>query len=131
MSRCIHVGPATLGDMPRRSRTSLGLHELTRQHLVVHPPSAWGGKIGSGGCSHGPIASSDNDGRCGADSRAVGTDPERGGAFGRAGALVTVGAQGWRVSELVRKLGLSEPTVRLWITRFNAQGLEGLKDAPR
>ena len=39
--------------------------------------------------------------------------------------------QGWRVSDLVRMLGLSDPTVRLWIKRFNAQGLEGLKDAPR
>ena len=39
--------------------------------------------------------------------------------------------EGRRVSELVRLLGLSGPTVRLWITRFNAQGLEGLQDAPR
>ena len=39
--------------------------------------------------------------------------------------------QGWRVSDLVRMLGLSDPTVRMWIKRFNAQGLEGLKDAPR
>jgi transposase len=39
--------------------------------------------------------------------------------------------QGWRVSDLVRMLGLSDPTIRLWIKRFNAHGLEGLKDAPR
>src|SRR5918911_1783657 len=39
--------------------------------------------------------------------------------------------QGWRVSDLVRMLGLSGPTVRVWIKRFNAQGLDGLKDAPR
>ena len=39
--------------------------------------------------------------------------------------------QGWRVSDLVRMLGLSDPTVRVWIKRFNTQGLEGLKDAPR
>jgi transposase len=45
--------------------------------------------------------------------------------------LVLGSRQGWRVSDLVRMQGLSEPTVRLWIKRFNAQGLEGLKDAPR
>jgi transposase len=39
--------------------------------------------------------------------------------------------QGWRVGDLVRMLGWSDPTVRVWIKRFNAQGLEGLKDAPR
>jgi transposase len=39
--------------------------------------------------------------------------------------------QGWRVSDLVRMQGVSEPTVRLWIKRFNAQGLDGLQDAPR
>src|SRR5919202_6889313 len=39
--------------------------------------------------------------------------------------------QGWRVSDLVRMLGLADPTVRLWIKRFNARGLAGLKDAPR
>ena len=39
--------------------------------------------------------------------------------------------EGWRVSELVRRLGVSDPTVRLWIKRFNAQGLAGLQDAPR
>ena len=39
--------------------------------------------------------------------------------------------QGCRVSDLVRMLGLSDPTVRLWIKRFNVHGLEGLKDAPR
>ena len=39
--------------------------------------------------------------------------------------------QGWRVSDLVRMQGLSEPTVRLWIKRFNAHGVEGLTDAPR
>src|SRR5919198_2028043 len=39
--------------------------------------------------------------------------------------------QGWRVSDLVRMQGLSEPTIRLWITRFNAAGVDGLKDAPR
>jgi transposase len=45
--------------------------------------------------------------------------------------LVLWARQGWRVSDLVRMLGLSEATVRLWSKRFNAQGLEGLQDAPR
>jgi transposase len=39
--------------------------------------------------------------------------------------------QGWRVSDLVHMLGLSDPTVRSWIKRFNAHGVAGLKDAPR
>src|ERR687884_1691164 len=39
--------------------------------------------------------------------------------------------QGWRVSDVVHRLGVSDPTVRLWIKRFNAHGVEGLKDAPR
>src|ERR671932_937836 len=39
--------------------------------------------------------------------------------------------EGWRVSELVHKLGVSDPTIRVWIKRFNAQGLAGLQDAPR
>lgn len=39
--------------------------------------------------------------------------------------------QGWRMRDLVQMLGCSEPTVRLWIKRFNAHGVEGLTDAPR
>jgi transposase len=47
-------------------------------------------------------------------------------------ARILLGARaGWWVSDLAQALGLSQPTVRLWITRFNAQGLAGLKDAPR
>ena len=45
--------------------------------------------------------------------------------------LVLWSRQGWRVSDLVRMLGLADPTVRLWIKRFKAQGLAGMKDAPR
>ena len=30
-----------------------------------------------------------------------------------------------------RALGITEATVRLWLTRFNAGGVDGLKDAPR
>jgi transposase len=39
--------------------------------------------------------------------------------------------QGERVPAIARALGRSEATIRLWITRFNAQGLTGLADAPR
>jgi len=38
---------------------------------------------------------------------------------------------GKRVREIVALVGISEPTVRRWITRFNAQGRAGLTDAPR
>jgi transposase len=38
---------------------------------------------------------------------------------------------GARVPALARMLGLCEATVRLWLTRFNAQGVDGLADAPR
>ncbi len=38
---------------------------------------------------------------------------------------------GARVPALARTLGLCEATVRLWLTRFNAHGLDGLADAPR
>ena len=38
---------------------------------------------------------------------------------------------GARVPAIARRLGLCEATVRLWLTRFNAQGLDGLVDAPR
>jgi transposase len=39
--------------------------------------------------------------------------------------------EGARVPALARALGLCEATVRLWLTRFNAQGLDGLGDASR
>ncbi|MDQ3656287.1 MAG: helix-turn-helix domain-containing protein, partial [Chloroflexota bacterium] len=38
---------------------------------------------------------------------------------------------GHRVREIVALAGISEPTVRHWITRCNAQGLAGRADAPR
>ena len=50
---------------------------------------------------------------------------------GHRARLLLWARQGWRVSDLVRRLGLSDPTTRLWIKRFNAQGLAGLQDAPR
>jgi len=39
--------------------------------------------------------------------------------------------QGARVPAIARALGITEATVRTWLTRFNAGGVDGLKDAPR
>jgi len=39
--------------------------------------------------------------------------------------------EGRRVREIIALVGVNEKTVRRWITRFNAQGLTGLRDAPR
>jgi len=40
-------------------------------------------------------------------------------------------SQGWRVPAIAADLRLHEQTVRTWLTRFNAAGLDGLRDAPR
>src|SRR5260221_14535913 len=37
--------------------------------------------------------------------------------------------QGQRVPAIARTLGLCEPTVRLWIKRFNERGLAGVAEA--
>lgn len=39
--------------------------------------------------------------------------------------------QGDRVPAIARTLGRSEATIRLWVTRFNAQGMVGLHDRDR
>jgi transposase len=39
--------------------------------------------------------------------------------------------QGQRVPQIAVELGICEVTVRTWITRFNAAGLDGLRDAGR
>lgn len=39
--------------------------------------------------------------------------------------------EGARVPVIARALGITEATVRQWLTRFNAGGMDGLKDAPR
>ena len=45
--------------------------------------------------------------------------------------LVWRARRGARVPAVARALGVCEATVRLWLTRFNAHGVEGLADAPR
>jgi transposase len=39
--------------------------------------------------------------------------------------------QGQRVGAIKKRLGVADGTVRLWITRFNTRGLEGLHDRRR
>ena len=39
--------------------------------------------------------------------------------------------EGRRVPQLAAELGVCQATARAWIKRFNAAGLEGLRDAPR
>jgi transposase len=56
------------------------------------------------------------------------TDPARAVARAR---IVWEAHRGARVPAVARALGLCEATVRLWLTRFNARGLDGLADAPR
>jgi transposase len=56
------------------------------------------------------------------------TEPAR--AVERA-RIVALAREGQRVPAIARGLGLCEATVRRWLTRFNAAGLDGLADAPR
>jgi transposase len=45
--------------------------------------------------------------------------------------IVWLSAQGWRVPAIAAEVGRGEDTVRLWLRRFDADGLGGLADAPR
>jgi transposase len=45
--------------------------------------------------------------------------------------IIRAAAAGLGLSAIARRLGLRPKTVRRWIDRFNAQGLAGLRDAPR
>lgn len=45
--------------------------------------------------------------------------------------IIGAASQGQRVSAIAAHLHLAAGTVRLWIKRFNADGLNGLADAPR
>jgi transposase len=44
--------------------------------------------------------------------------------------IILQSSQGDRVPAIARTLGVCEPTVRVWIKRFNTQGMAGLGDAP-
>lgn len=45
--------------------------------------------------------------------------------------IITRAAEGKTVATMATELHLSASTVRLWLKRFNADGLPGLEDAPR
>ncbi len=45
--------------------------------------------------------------------------------------MILLSARRQTVPEIARIFELSEPTVRFWIERFNAEGPEGLSDEPR
>jgi transposase len=45
--------------------------------------------------------------------------------------MIWLASQGRRVAAIATALHVNAETVRLWLKRFNAAGLEGLKDAPR
>jgi transposase len=44
--------------------------------------------------------------------------------------IILQASHGQRVPAIARTLGVCEPTVRMWIKRFNERGLAGLADAP-
>jgi transposase len=56
-----------------------------------------------------------------------GTTPQRDNLRAR---IILLRAQGVKVEEVARQLGVSVTCVSKWSSRFEAQGLEGLKDAP-
>jgi transposase len=56
------------------------------------------------------------------------TEPAR--AVERA-RIIWLAHEGWRVPAIAAELRLTEATVRLWLKRFNAAGLDGLRDRPR
>jgi transposase len=49
----------------------------------------------------------------------------------RRAEIILRSAERHTVPTIARQLGLAEPTVRVWIERFNTAGVAGLDDAPR
>jgi transposase len=45
--------------------------------------------------------------------------------------IIGLAQQGMRVPAIAAEVGMSAPAVRRWVARFNAEGLNGLADAPR
>jgi transposase len=56
------------------------------------------------------------------------TEPAR--AVERA-RIIWLAHQGWRVPAIAAELRLTPATVRLWLKRFNGEGVAGLRDQPR
>jgi transposase len=45
--------------------------------------------------------------------------------------IIQLASEGWRAPVLAERLQVAEKVVRLWLKRFNAEGLAGLEDRPR
>ncbi len=45
--------------------------------------------------------------------------------------IIQLASEGWRAPALAEHLRVAEKVVRLWLKRFNAEGLAGLADRPR
>jgi transposase len=45
--------------------------------------------------------------------------------------IIWLASQGWRGPAIAAEVRLNADTVRLWLKRFNAAGLDGLRDRPR
>jgi transposase len=45
--------------------------------------------------------------------------------------MIWLASQGWHVPAIATELRLHEQTVRTWLKRFQTDGLDGLRDAPR
>lgn len=67
----------------------------------------------------------------GAQLRSLAAQPEHVGRVALRARIVLSLADGEPVSQVARKLRVSEPTVRLWRERFMSLGIVGLVDAPR
>lgn len=67
----------------------------------------------------------------GARLRSLAAQPEDVGRVALRARIVLSLADGEPVSQIARKLRVSEPTVRLWRSRFMSLGVAGLVDAPR
>jgi transposase len=45
--------------------------------------------------------------------------------------IIWLASRGWRVPAIAREVRLNGDSVRLWLKRFNDDGLDGLRDRPR
>jgi transposase len=45
--------------------------------------------------------------------------------------VALLASRGWRAPDIAKEVGISEQTVRLWVDRFDRDGLAGLNDLPR
>jgi transposase len=57
--------------------------------------------------------------------------PRRTGRLVERAKNIALAAQGARLPAIAQELRLNQRTVRLWLKRVNAAGVDGLRDAPR